>query len=83
MAAAEQIKSLIKSFGEGDEDRFYSSAMQIAASEARKGHTTIAHELKLLIEKARKNRSLTFLDRNKTIPLNQSKRDLNELIEIF
>jgi len=83
MAAADQIKSLIKSFGDGDEDRFFASAMQIAASEARKGHTTFAQELKSLIEKARKNRSLSFLDRNKTIPINQSKRDLHELIEVF
>lgn len=83
MAAADQIKSLIKSFGDGDEDRFFASAMQIAASEARKGHTTFAQELKSLIEKARKNRSLSFLDRNKTIPINKSKRDLHELIEIF
>lgn len=83
MAAADQIKSLIKSFGDSDEDRFFASAMQIAASEARKGHTTFAQELKLLIEKARKNRSLSFLDRSKTIPINQTKRDLHELIEIF
>lgn len=83
MAAADQIKSLIKSFGEGDEDRFFSSAMQIAATEARQGHTTFAQELKSLIEKAKKNRSLSFLDRNKTIPLYQPKRDLHELIEVF
>jgi SpoVK/Ycf46/Vps4 family AAA+-type ATPase len=83
MAAADQIKSLIKSFGDGDEDRFFSSAMQIAASEARIGHTTFAQELKFLIEKARKNRSLTFLDKTKTIPISQSKRELHELIEVF
>lgn len=83
MAGAEQIKSLIKSYGDGDEERFFASAMQIAASEARKGHTTFAQELKSIIEKARKNRSLTFLDRNKTIPITQSKRELHELIEVF
>lgn len=83
MAGAEQIKSLIKSYGDGDEERFFASAMQIAASEARSGHTTFAQELKLLIEKARKNRSLTFLDKNKTIPISQSKRELHELIEVF
>jgi SpoVK/Ycf46/Vps4 family AAA+-type ATPase len=83
MAGAEQIKSLIKSYGDGDEDLFFASAMQIAASEARKGHTTFAQELKSIIEKARKNRSLTFLDRNKTIPITQSKRELHELIEVF
>lgn len=83
MAAADQIKSLIKSFGDGDEDRFFASAMQIAASEARKGHTTFAKELKSLIEKAKKNRSLSFLDRNKTIPISKPKRELHELIEVF
>lgn len=83
MAAAEQIKNLIKSFGQGDEDRFFSNALQIAASESRKGHTTLAQELKSLIEKAKKNRSLAFVDRNKTIPLLQPKRELKELIDIF
>ncbi len=83
MAAAEQIKSLIKSFGDGDEPRFFATAMQIAASEARKGHTTFAQELKNLIEKAKKERSVNFLDRNKTIPILKTKRELNELIEVF
>ena len=48
MAAADQIKSLIKSFAEGDDARFYATAMQIAASEARNGHTTLAEELKII-----------------------------------
>ena len=83
MAAAEQIKSLIKSFGDGDESRFFATAMQIAASEARKGHTTFAQELKSLIEKAKKGRSETFIDRGKTISISKPKRELNELIEVF
>ncbi|HOW25578.1 MAG TPA: AAA family ATPase [Bacteroidales bacterium] len=83
MAAADQIKSLVKSFGEGDEERFFTTAMQIAASEARNGHTIFAQELKSLIEKAKKNRSLAFLDRNKTIPILQPSRELHELIEVF
>jgi len=83
MAAAEQIKSLIKSFGDGDESRFFATAMQIAASEARKGHTTFAQELKNLIEKAKKGRSNSFLDGAKTISISKPKRELNELIEVF
>lgn len=83
MAAAEQIKSLIKSFGDGDESRFFATAMQIAASEARKGHTTFAKELKNLIEKARKGRSETYIDRGKTISISKPKRELSELIEVF
>jgi SpoVK/Ycf46/Vps4 family AAA+-type ATPase len=83
MAAAEQIKSLIKSFGDGDESRFFATAMQIAASEARQGHTTFAQELKNLIERAKKGRSNSFLDATKTISISKPKRELNELIEVF
>ena len=83
MAAAEQIKSLIKSFGDGDESRFFATAMQIAASEARQGHTTFAQELKNLIEKAKKERSVAFLDRSKTIPISRPKRELHELVDVF
>ncbi|MBR9832715.1 ATP-binding protein [bacterium] len=83
MAASEQVKNLINSFGDGDEERFFSSALQIAASEARKGHTNVAQELKALIDKAKKNRSLSFVDRNQTIPLLQPKRELKDLIDIF
>ena len=82
MAAADQIKSLIKSFGDGDESRFFSTALQIAATEARHGHTNFAQELKNLIDQARKERSLDVIQQ-KAIPLNVHKRDLHELIEVF
>ena len=36
--SAEQIKALLKSHLEGDEDRFYSVAMQLATHEARLDH---------------------------------------------
>ena len=83
MAGAEQLKSLIKSFGEGDESLFFSAALQIAASEAQKGHTTLAHELKKLIDKAKENRNLKFADRGQTIPILSSQRDLKELLDVF
>lgn len=83
MAAADQIKSLIKSYGDGDENRFFATAMQIAASEARQGHASFAQELKQLIEKARKERSLSVLESGKTISISAPKRELNELIEVF
>jgi len=83
MAAGDQIKSLIKSFGEGDEDRFFASAMQIAASEARQGHAAFAQELKSLIDGAKKNRESTQLDRGKVVSISPQKRELNELLEVF
>lgn len=83
MAAADHIKSLIESFGDADEARFFSTAMQIAASESRQGHSNIAHELKSLIEKARKERSLSNIGSGRTISISAPKRELNELIEVF
>jgi SpoVK/Ycf46/Vps4 family AAA+-type ATPase len=83
MAAADQIKSLIKSYAEDDEHRFFATAMQIAASEARQGHTTVAQELKQLIERARKEKSIAFLDTSKTVSISGPKRELKELIEVF
>jgi len=83
MAAADQIKSLIKSYAEDDENRFFATAMQIAASEARQGHTQVAQELKKLIEKAKKDKSTAFLESPKTISIYTPKRELKELIEIF
>lgn len=82
MAAADQIKSLIKSFGESDESRFFTTALQIAATEARQGHTTFAQELKKLIDQAKKEKSLNVIQQ-KAVPLNLPKRELQELIEIF
>lgn len=77
MAAAEQIKSLIKSFGEGDESRFYATAMQIAASEARKGHVAIAEELKKLIDKSKSSKSVV-----RRLPVNAAQKELNDLLEL-
>ena len=82
MAAADQIKTLIKSFGESDEARFFTTAMQIAATEARQGHTNFAQELKALIDKAKKERSNFTID-SKAISLSLPQRELQELIEIF
>jgi SpoVK/Ycf46/Vps4 family AAA+-type ATPase len=83
MAAADQIKSLIKSYAEDDEHRFFTTAMQIAASEARQGHANVAQELKDLIERARKEKSVAFLETPKTVSLSGPKRELKELIEVF
>lgn len=80
MAAADQIKGLIKSFTEGDDDRFYATAMQIAASEARKGHRTIAEELKKLIDSAKKDRKTQVAI--KRLPVNAAQKELNDLLEL-
>lgn len=54
MATAEQLKALIRSYTAGDDDRFRSVAMQIAAHFAKKGSVQLAGELRKLIDEARK-----------------------------
>ena len=50
MASGEQLKALLKSHVDGDDDRFFSVAMQVAAHEARRGHGRLAEELRALID---------------------------------
>jgi SpoVK/Ycf46/Vps4 family AAA+-type ATPase len=54
MAKADQIKSLIKSHFEGQNERFITIALQIAAHEVKIGHVKLANEIKNLIDKKRK-----------------------------
>ncbi|MEM7571325.1 MAG: ATP-binding protein [Bacteroidota bacterium] len=55
MASAEQIKALIKSHYSSDSDQFTTLALQVAASEARKGHTNLAADIKQLVTRGKKN----------------------------
>lgn len=50
MAKAEQIKALINSHLKRDDEKFVSIALQLAANEARKGHTGLANEIRSLID---------------------------------
>ena len=51
MATAEQIKSLIASHLQDDRERFLTTALQLAAYEAHRGHTTLAREIRFIIDK--------------------------------
>lgn len=50
MATATQIKSLIKSHFDDNNERFNTVALQVAAHEAKLGHTTLANEIRKIIE---------------------------------
>jgi SpoVK/Ycf46/Vps4 family AAA+-type ATPase len=54
MATAEQIKSLIRSHFSDDAERFFTMALQVAAHEAGQGHGALAHEIRDIVDKARK-----------------------------
>lgn len=57
MATAEQIKSLVRSYTEGDEERFLSVIMQIAAHAAKGGKKNLALELRELVDQAKRERA--------------------------
>lgn len=80
MATAEQIKALLRSHADQDDQRFYSIALQVAASEARKGHHELANNLKTIIEKLQKASHIDY-NTPKTIKLPQQ-WELNGLLEL-
>lgn len=81
MAAADQIKALIQSYGNGDDTHFFTIAMQIAAAEARKGNSNFAEELKKIIDKAKivKQGAIGLI---KTMPVNAAQKELDDLFEL-
>lgn len=53
MATAEQIKTLIQTHFKNDRERFTSLALQVAAYEARMGHTALAHEIREIVDESK------------------------------
>ena len=76
MASAEQIKALLKSHMDGDEDRFFSVAMQVAAHEARLGHGKLATELRTMIDEAKERRGAS-----PPVPIGRPRGELANLLE--
>ena len=56
MSSTKQILAMLRSRAEGDDDMFFSIALQVAASEARQGHKSTAEEIRAEIERARAKR---------------------------
>ena len=77
MASAEQLKALLKSHLEGDEDRFFSIAMQVAAHEARRGHGKLAKELREMIDNAKSHRSTDSL-----VSISRPRGELATILEV-
>lgn len=75
MATAQQVKALIKSHASGDDERFYSVALQLAAKEARSGNAKYANALKELVDDGRGRPKLGAV-----IPVASPKGDLAQLI---
>lgn len=61
MATADQIKSLIRSHLGDDEERFFTIALQVAAHEAQQGHGALAHDIREIVDKAKRSRGSNVL----------------------
>jgi len=82
MATAEQIKALLRSHADRDDQRFYSIALQVAAQEARQGHHKLASDLKTMIERSQKTTNLGLAVPKPTPLAQQPKGDLKGLLEL-
>lgn len=72
MATGDQIKALIKAHFENNADRFSTTALQVAAHEARQGHVTLAEQIKDLVQKSK------LVAPN--VSVIQFKRDISDLV---
>lgn len=65
MATANQLKMLVKNHFEDNNERFNTIALQIAAHEARLGHTNLANDIRKIIESSKNNKPrLKSIDSN-------------------
>jgi len=70
---------MLNSKADGDEELFFSIALQVAASEARQGHKTTAEEIRNAVEKARGTRKSAAS--GPAIPFADLRGDLMDLLE--
>lgn len=82
MATADQIKSLIRAHFDRDDEKFKTTVLQIAAYEAKHGHTNLARELKTLLEKAKSTKAKVVQINNQNQMLLMSNPDdrLSDLV---
>ena len=84
MANANQLKALLRSHLEGDDNRFYSVAMQVAAHEARRGHGKLAEELRALVDQAKSRRPAMSggMPESKAVPISKPRGELANLLSV-
>lgn len=81
MASAEQLKALLKSHLDGDDERFYSVAMQLAAHEAKVGHGKLAKELRTLVDQGKLRRG-PEPGIDKPVPIGRPRGELANLLSV-
>ena len=79
--STKHLLALLNSHIEGDEEQFLSIVLQVAAQEAREGHTEEADRLKRLVHKARDRRRARPAGGQTPIPLARPRGELQGLVE--
>ena len=82
MASAEQLKALINSYLDQDDQRFFSVAMQVAAHEAKLGHGKLAQELRALIDQAKCSQGLVLNKNGQQASITRAQGDLMNLFAV-
>jgi SpoVK/Ycf46/Vps4 family AAA+-type ATPase len=72
--SGEHVKALVQSHASGDEEAFYSVALQVAAQAARQGHHRLAADLKAAVDNSRAERP------KKVTSIAQPRGDLSGLL---
>lgn len=80
MASAEQIRALVTSFAEKDEDRFRTVALDIAAAAAKAGDSDLARTVKVLVDRSR-SACLPSLG-PKAVPITRPDGELSSLLTV-
>ncbi|MEU7890956.1 ATP-binding protein [Microbispora bryophytorum] len=75
-ASADHVKALVRAHADGDEEAFYSVALQLAAKSARQGHNRLAAELRDLVDAAQAQP----IRRHEPTPVVQPRGELAELV---
>lgn len=81
MPSAKQLMALLESHLDGDDQRFLSTAIQLAADEARQGHTRVAQQLRKLVERGR-SRQAILEPVPSLVPMVQPKGELASLLSV-
>ena len=79
MSNTKQILAMLRSRAKGDDEQFYSIALQVAAAEARQGRRTTAEELRVAVDEAR---GASSLGASVSIPFARPRGNLENLIEL-
>ncbi|MEM7670814.1 MAG: ATP-binding protein [Pseudomonadota bacterium] len=79
MSNAKQILAMLRSRADGDDEQFYSIALQIAAAEARQGRRRTAEDIREAVDAARSARGTKA---SVAIPFAVPRGDLDGLLEL-